>query len=915
MAKPDDLRSLFERAMNLPEPARSRWMATLDDASRDELESLLEHVEEGRDYFRSVTQVLFGEPEHDPFTDDPLELLGKDIAGYTVVELLGQGGMGVVYKGYDPKLARAVAIKLLAPGQHLSDVARDRFLNEAQLISRLDHPNIGTVYGHEQTDQGLDALIMAFYDGNTLAERIEAKTLNGDALLSIGRAVLDALRYAHAEGVIHKDIKPANLMLLPGGQVKILDFGAAAYLEQEQEDTAVPIGTTAYMSPEQIRGEPLTGATDLWSLGVVLFEAAICLGWLDRVNAFTWSQNPAASNKRAPKAIEQLLLALLVVDPAERLKAVEALYQSDRLPQWMSPKRRWRLNWPTAVVTAAVITLGGFWWQWMGQKSYHLPDHRKLALHYEAGQTLDSALAVDLSGRLTTLAHDQGNISYVGLFADGDDGLVNPDGVDPDNANLNWQLTVTDASDEEGMDPDTIRLTLALIDNVTGDTLTQWQHHYPRARLDLIPSDLYQQVLTILEVQPAGIASLEAQESITNPAAYALYLEGLTKLNDYLSDLDISKQNNLSEAVDRFTRANQMSPQATYQLGLARAKSEQFQLNASTELLNDAVFWANQALTSNPNLVDGYMVLASLYSSRRETGSAIAAYQLALRQQPNRVDAMLALARIHIKDGRFEEAEPLLDRALTVDPEHWRTHSMLGVADHYAQRYDQAMQHYYDALKRAPGNRLVRSNLAVLLADRGAYEKVIELYEGLNDEVLDGYEALNLAVANFYMGSLESAIRYYRLSAATMKDHQAIWGQLALTQLIAEGDDSENARQSYQRALSLALNLKEMAPSSISLRAAIASYHSGLGQHEQALAELNHAMSLWRNKPDSSGPDELKTLITAGLIVYERLGEREQALSLLKEGVARAYNVNDLLRMPYLSSLKADPRFKQILKL
>ncbi|MBY6095209.1 serine/threonine-protein kinase [Ferrimonas balearica] len=914
MSKPDDIRIMFERAMNLPEPMRAEWMATLDQVTREELTELLDHADAGRHYFKSLTGFLYGSDADS--LEDPLELLGKEIGGYTVTELLGQGGMGVVYKGYDPKLERSVAIKLLAPGQHLSDVARSRFLSEAQLVSRLDHTHIGILYGHALTQEGLDAMIMAFYDGQTLDKVIQDASLTAEQLVAICRDVIEGLSYAHEQGVIHKDIKPANLMLLGNGQIKILDFGAAAYLEQEQEDTSVPIGTTAYMSPEQIRAEPLTPATDFWSLGVVLFEAAIANGWIERVNAFTWAQNPAASSLRAPEEVERLLLAMLRVDPEQRAQAVQQLAEPT-VPSVNQVKLGFtRKGWLGVAVATLLSVAGAYAWYAMTPTALQLPEHRKLALHFDHAQPIEAGLASELSDRLTALAYEQGNVSYLGSF-DGEGGAdgMNPDGIDPASANLTWLLDLTDSEQDATLGKDQVRLSLVLTETSTGDVLVNWQQTYPRARLDLIPADLYQQVLAALAIEPEGLAQLTAQESITNPEAYAQYLEARAILEDYQSDMDVSRVERLDEAFTLAREANRISPQASYQLLLAWLRMEQYTVSDESEILNDAIYWANQALATNGNLIDAYLVLGRLYGEKDQYGSAIASYQLALQHQPKNLDAYEGLARVYIGMGRFDEAESTLQQALVLDPNHWKTHSALGVTDHYAQRYQQAAVHYKDALALAPGNRAIRSNLAVLLVDQQDYSGVLAAYEGVADAQLDGFERLNVAVAHFYLQDFHQAVRYYQLALEQFPNMHGLWAQLGLSQVLAEGEESPAAQASFEHSLTLAEIKLSDNPYSISMLANIANCRSWLGQHQSAVESLNEALALWRSQSNESGSRVTRQVVSTGMLVLERSGQRDAALALFQEGQERGFDANALMDIPYLSELKADSRFQAILNL
>ena len=181
--------------------------------------------------------------------------------------------MGVVYLAHDPRLDRHVAIKLLPPDLTRDETAKQRFLQEAKAASALDHPNICTIFEINETDDGQLYLVMAHYEGETLKDRIARGPLALDDALDIATQVGQGLAEAHGAGIVHRDIKPANLLVTKTGVVKILDFGLAKLAGTEGvTQTGTAVGTVAYMSPEQARGQEVDHRTDIWSLGVVLYE-------------------------------------------------------------------------------------------------------------------------------------------------------------------------------------------------------------------------------------------------------------------------------------------------------------------------------------------------------------------------------------------------------------------------------------------------------------------------------------------------------------------------------------------------------------------------------------------------------------------------------------------------------------------
>jgi serine/threonine protein kinase len=268
-------------------------------------------------------------------------IIGETISHYRVVELLGAGGMGEVFKAEDTKLKRAVALKFLPLGLTQDPEAKQRLLHEAQAASALDHPNICTIYEIEETSEGRVFVAVAYYDGRTLKDRLTGDSLTVDEALTVLSHIARGVAAAHGAGIVHRDIKPANIMLTTRGEAKLLDFGVAKLAGQTVlTRTGTTLGTVAYTAPEQVIGRGADERSDVWALGVVLYEMLARqlpfrgdseLALLQAIA--TESPAPLTSVRSdVPAALDAVVAKALQKDPARRYaSACELLADLDAL--------------------------------------------------------------------------------------------------------------------------------------------------------------------------------------------------------------------------------------------------------------------------------------------------------------------------------------------------------------------------------------------------------------------------------------------------------------------------------------------------------------------------------------------------------------------------------------------------------
>ncbi|MCX6143283.1 MAG: protein kinase [Ignavibacteriales bacterium] len=307
-----------------------------------------------------------------------MAMIGQTISHYKVLEKLGEGGMGVVYKAQDTKLLRPVALKFLSADMTRDQDAKKRFIQEARAASALDHPNIAVVHDIDETSDGHSFICMAYYEGQTLKAKLAKGPMSVDESVNIALQIASGLQRAHESRIIHRDIKPGNIIITPQGEVKIVDFGLAKLAVQSHITRShITGGTSAYMAPEQILGDEADARSDLFSLGVVLYEAVVgrrpFLGEHEPALFYSIVNTepipPSALQPGISQELERVILKLLAKEPTQRYQSAadvradlkrflgEEPTPSPRRPRSRPGKSRWIITASTIVLTGAILLL------------------------------------------------------------------------------------------------------------------------------------------------------------------------------------------------------------------------------------------------------------------------------------------------------------------------------------------------------------------------------------------------------------------------------------------------------------------------------------------------------------------------------------------------------------------------------
>ncbi len=280
-------------------------------------------------------------------------MIGKTISHYKILEKLGEGGMGVVYKAKHLKLDSFVALKFLPPQLVTQKAAKKRFIHEAKAASSLEHPNICAVHDIDETPDGRMFIVMPYYEGETLQEKVERGPLEFDEAIHIASQVASGLARAHEKGIVHRDVKSANILIANDGHVRILDFGLAKLAKQTRlTKTGTTVGTVMYMSPEQAKGDDVDRRSDIWSLGVMLYEMLTghlpFRGEIEQAVIYSiLNEEPepiTTARREVPLQLEALVEKALAKTPEKRYQQMEELLadleiQREELALGIKPRR------------------------------------------------------------------------------------------------------------------------------------------------------------------------------------------------------------------------------------------------------------------------------------------------------------------------------------------------------------------------------------------------------------------------------------------------------------------------------------------------------------------------------------------------------------------------------------------------
>ncbi len=726
-------------------------------------------------------------------------MIGKVVSHYRVLEKLGEGGMGVVYKAEDLKLTRTVALKFLPPT--VGEKEKARLIREAQVIAQLDHPNLCTVYEVNEAD-GLPYIAMAYVEGMTLKERIEKGPRSIAEVLDFARQIARGLQAAHRKKIIHRDIKSSNIMLTPDGQVKIMDFGLAKLAGRTQfTRDGSTAGTVTYMSPEQARGEEVDQRTDLWSFGVVLYE--LLAGRLpfqsEYETAVVYSilnDTPAPATKynpEVPAELEALVQKLFRKDKEERYQSADEILLDLEVLSGSTGKgiglrrlvaTRRPLVYAGTVLALLLVAAGVLFWSGV-RKAGGIESIAVLPLENLSGDAEQEYLVDGIHDALITDLAKAGGLkrvisrSSVMRFK----GKGTPIGEIA--RELNVDALLTGAVVRVG---NSIRVTAQLINPVTEGSL--WAERYERELRDVL--SLQNEIVTAIAAQlklrlTPGKAEALAKARPVDPETYEAYLRGMYWLNKATPEAQRKGLAYLKEAVDRdpgdarayaglahgyMTLAHGPDPPSEA-LSFARAAGERaIRLDSTLDMpyvplgflkayydydWESAIRLMKKAISINPHLATAYYHLSWFHVILGRMDEALVEHARAQELDPLLPLHTAWLGDVYRRLGRFDEAIAECRRAIDIDPNNPIAHMVLGRTYTDQRRFEDAFAAFKMAGEVAPA---YRSYIGIAYAAAGRLEDARKVLAEIEQLKTTPWWALRRAELHAALGDREETIRW-----------------------------------------------------------------------------------------------------------------------------------------------------------
>jgi serine/threonine-protein kinase len=863
----------------------------------------------------------------------PHSLEGSLIGRFRVFERLGSGGMGEVYRAEDTKLNRSVAIKRMADSMRSDPVQRKRFIKEAERVSQLTDPNIATLFDILEEREEI-FLVMELVEGSNIRDHFPFETGLRE-FLEIAICVAEGLRTAHAQKIIHCDIKPENIMVSNSGQVKLLDFGLARQISKQESVVSFSSGsmtlsgTPGYMAPEVMLDETPGAQSDIFSLGVVLYEVLSGTHPFRKRTVFETAD--AVLHTDAPKLetfgihrpLSRIIAKMMAKDRAIRYQSTnELIVDLQEVLRTTEPDSKVpHLAHPVGKLSASVR---------------YLKQHRNitvaaLLLAVAFGAVFPAARNARRIGNVLGLSkaplvavlpfQNVGGQQSGQAFTDGLEDVVTSELTQLTDRYILQVVPASEIRAQSVRSAKTAREQYG-VDLVVEGSLQQVANMW-RATYTVVDARTGQQVkagtvsvsvgdpLGLQDQLANGIAkSLGIRVSETDrdrlaasgtmvSAAYDNYLQGLGYMQDY------HKSENLDMAVAAFNQA--LHYDGSYALAYAALGEAHWHKYAEQNIapeISDASLACQRALAIKSDLVEGYRCLGDVYGSSGKYQEAAQQLELAVAKRPTDDESVRALGTAYTKLHEYTKAEAAYRHAIELRPHYWAGYNWLGAF--YASRgqYQNALKMFEKVIAIAPDNYRGYNNAGGIYILQGNFAKAIEEFEKSVPirPSFAGYS--NLGTAYFFQRRYQEAIVAYSHAVQLNEHDAASWGNLGDAQYFAPGQRNLSVA-SYEKAIEIGRQQLSVNSKDPDVLGRMAVYNAMLDRPEKATDLLKSALAIKHDSPD---------MWWRASVVYATQRDASQTILALQSALAAGFSSAYITSAPYFDNLRSDPRFQQLIQ-
>jgi eukaryotic-like serine/threonine-protein kinase len=872
--------------------------------------------------------------------------LGSDFGPrYRIESLLGQGGMGRVYKAYDKELDRTVAIKVVREGAIGQADALKRFKQELVLASKISHKNILRIHDMGEV-AGVRFISMAYIQGKDLQHIIkENPKMPLERVLKFAQQIAEALAAAHAEGVVHRDLKPQNLLIGNDDQVFVCDFGLAKSFEESaigMTRTGAFLGTPRYMSPEQVEGKPADQRADLYAFGLILYE--MVTGDVPFTGESTLKvmyqriqekpKSPKLINADLPNWLVRIIMRCLEKETADRYQSAYEILadlqgaksQSGsgsgsrggisrsgdsiqiQLPEFASRRSVWI---PSAVGVVLLIIAAVFLLRHFVQKGGGGGGGGR--------ETNVSGIPPLSSGRFVAILPIQvlGDASQIGYLAQGVEEALSTKLFQVKDV----RVTSSDEADkvDQKQSPtkiaralganylvlgtlqgsgDRIRVTMRLQDALHDKRV--WSGEFDGVSSDLftLEDQIYSDLVSALDVTLTAdeLASSKTRPT-ENAAAYDLYVRGRNSLRGH-------DNKSIQAAMDYFEQASKADPKfALAWTGIADASLRMYDSKRDN-------FWTQKALTAaqaaaqlNDKLPEVHSVLGSTYIATGKYAQAIVELQRAISLAPTSDGAYRRLGAAYLGSGDYPHAIEAFQKAVNLNPYFWGNQNTLGNAYFQQGDYPKALQAFTQITVLEPDMDAGYENIGTVYLQQGKYQEAVPYFQKALQFEPYYTTYSNLGTAYFFLKQYAQAAQMFEKAVELNPNDTSMMANLG--DAYRGAGQQDKARATYQRAIALGYKELQTNPQDADVMAQIALCYADLGDAQQAENFIKKARAIDKTNVNYIY-DEAE--------IYALLGKTKEALTALRDALEKHYPAESAAADPELESLHSAPEFNELIK-